>query len=650
MVFANSGQPLKNVNTVFVWAVRRTEGKMMKKGLLYGILLLFTLGFTLTASAGPVTSSTPASQQDLDRILTFEVQNGPFRYTHKLYLSIPTTLYEYYNSRSRFVSADSDYAKYATPTVFTSIAENIQKITNDTAYGQEQFANAVLTLVRQIPYNKSNIKYPIEAIVENSGDCDVLSLLAASIMQAGGLDVVLFYYKDLNPSHMNIGVYLPYKPVYRSWWTVPVGFEYKNKTYWMAEATSLAAWKVGERPDLLAGSKPYIIPLNGSQKSSPGRIVSNLDSPLPDSGISITISPDNSNFSETRRQLVISGVISPAMPDKEITMYITQSKSIQTVKTTTDDFGNYSFDLNITTTLKYNIQTSCTDIEGFAGSESDLLTVFGSYRPATTDYELAYSDGYASSADSLATFIFGNLVTRNSQEFLKGNTSGIGVQLSGEFIVLNNNQTAQQLEPIVVYRIQHVGSSRNRHPIDIVVKEEITPPVLPNGQFGFLLTQNGDNNYSASVKILEGQDAAQITTQLDEEDSSYMNASQITEQNTWYKIRAILSETATNATLYQENGTPLNNVTPKTNTTTTNQIGVVLAYNPGAVIAFKNLKVETLASDEARSPVSQPSETPVPSFGCLVEWGALVTVVLVVAACLVLVRRRRKKNHLKACS
>ena len=608
-----------------------------------GILLATIIGLMLVTSLRPVYSAAPASTESLDRIFTFDVQNGPFRYTHKLYVSIPPTLYEYYNSRSRFVSADGDYAKYTTPTLFKSIAENIQKITNKTSYSEEQFANAVLAIVRQIPYNRSNVKYPIEAIVENSGDCDVLSLLAASIMQAGGLDVVLFHYKSLNPSHMNIGVYLPYKPVYRLWWTEPVGFEYKNKTYWMAEATSLAQWKVGERPDLLADCKPFIIPLTNSLKSSPGQISSNLDSPLPPANISITLSSDNSSLTETKRQIVVSGAVSPAMLNKEVTMYVTQSKSIQAIQTTTDQFGNYSFNWNLTTTLKYNIQTSYSDVAGFAGSDSDLLTVFGSYRPPTSDYELEYSGGYTASADSLANFVFGNLLTKNSQEFLKGNVSGTGAELSGEFIVLYNNQTDQN-EPIVVYRVEHRGFSRNRLPIDVLIKEEIMPPELPNGQFGFMLTQNGDNNFTASVKILEDQDVTQLAAQLNEEDTAYMNASQITEENTWYKIRAILSEAATNATLYQENGTPLNNVTPKNDTTTANRVGVLLAYNPGAVIAFRNLRVETIDQTEPMSSDNQSNEVQTSQFKFSVELVALVAVLIIVVVTVALAFRRRGKK------
>ena len=234
---------------------------------------------------------------------------------------LPATIITMVKATSRY---DSDYSKFVTPSAFKSIAESIQNVTRNMPYSDEQFANAVLMLVRQVSYVRSNVKYPVEAIVDNSGDCDVLSLLAASIMKAGGLDVVLLYYKGLSPSHMNVGVYLPYTPVYRTWWMTPTGYEYNNKTYWMAECTPLGEWKVGDRPDLLADAEPQIISLENCEKSSPAHVSSSLDRPLIPSSISITLSSENSSVAEEERTLTISGSISPAYSGKSVVMYVSQ--------------------------------------------------------------------------------------------------------------------------------------------------------------------------------------------------------------------------------------------------------------------------------------------------------------------------------------
>src|SRR4030067_1477021 len=166
------------------------------------------LGLMWVTSLHGVLSVEPSSpvSSNFERTFTFDTQQGLFRSMHTLYVSVPASLYDYYNSKSHFVTAGGDYAKFMTSEAFKPIAEDIQNVTSNLAYSDEQFANAVLAVVRQVSYVRSMVKYPVEAIVENSGDCDVLSLLAASIMKAGGLDVVLLYYKGLNPSHVNIGV------------------------------------------------------------------------------------------------------------------------------------------------------------------------------------------------------------------------------------------------------------------------------------------------------------------------------------------------------------------------------------------------------------------------------------------------------------
>ena len=89
-------------------------------------------------------------------------------------------------------------------------------------------------ITHQIQYKESGPqKYPIETLMENEGDCDLFSFLAASIMKAGGIDVVLLLYEE--EEHMNVGVNLPQEPndarsnVYY--------FMHETKKYYAAECT-----------------------------------------------------------------------------------------------------------------------------------------------------------------------------------------------------------------------------------------------------------------------------------------------------------------------------------------------------------------------------------------------------------------------------
>ena len=617
----------------------------MKKRLLRTLLLATILGLTLVNSLHQVLSVEPSSpvSSNIERTFTFDVQQGLFRSMHTLHVSVPASLYDYYSSESHSANADDDYIKFVTSDAFKPIAEDIQNVTSNLANSDEQFANAVLAVVRQVTYVKSTVKYPVEAIVENSGDCDVLSTLAVSIMKAGGLDVVLLYYKGLNPSHVNLGVYLPNSPVYRSIWTVPTGFEYNNKTYWMAEATSRGEWRVGDKPDLLSSAKPTIIPLDIVAEPSPARVSSSLDTPLIPSTISASLSLENSSLTEKERSLTISGEISPSNSDKTVVMYINQDRyPIKTSKTVTDNDGKYLFTWNITSTGTYHIRTSLGDFSDYAGSDSEKLTVLISpYQPSIGVNNEFENDFGAFIAPALPFY------NRGPREIMKGNISGTGALLSGEFMILSNNQTTTPImRQVIMPKITYIGIPKSRRVIAIITGEKTTIEQTINNQLSFILRQNEEDNYSASVQMLKDNDASQITSQLDIENAAFVNASQfLTKQNTWYKIEATITKNATNARLYEQNGTLLKNMVSEENVTNINQLGILMSYNPNAILAFRNLKVETLDQPIPPANVTQEKANELEWLGPNIYLPILSAIALATVAAASYVRRRRKKQQ-----
>jgi hypothetical protein len=564
---------------------------------------------------------------------------------------VPPSLYDYYHSKSHRISGDSDYSKLVTPSAFKSIAENIQNVTRDMLYSDEQFANTVLMLVRQVSYVKSNVKYPAEAIVDNSGDCDVLSLLAASIMKAGGLDVVLLYYKGLNPSHMNVGVYLPYTPVYRTWWMTTTCYEYNGKKYWMAECTSRGDWKVGDQPALLAGVKPLIISLENCEKSSPAQVSSSLDSPLIPSSISINLSPENSSVGDKERTLTISGSISPAYSGESVVMYVSHDgSSYNTFRTVTDHLGNYSLTWNFTSTGTYYIRTSLDGVSNYAGSDSETLTVFiRASQPLDEIEEPEYYWGagpdYISARASAAAYkIF---INQGFKEFLKINLLGTGVFLSGEFIILRSEQiitipASEQTITIPSYE-QKIRMPRSRRTITITMPEQtITIPTdeqTTNNQLGFILRHNGGDNYSVSVRGLDDYDSSQITKPLDGNNTAFMNASMGTRENTWYNVIARMSEDKITAELYDENGTLLKNTVTRDDAIGISEFGILMAYDTDTIIAFRNLKIETL--DKPTQPVVG-NQIPANVLELLAPYIGL-TILLAVAVTTVAYVKKRKR-------
>jgi hypothetical protein len=512
-----------------------------------------------------------SSAINYDRTYTFYLQYGYPEFGQRLHISVQPSLYSYYSSKSHRIYRESDYSKFVTPDAVKPIAENIQYMTRNMLHSDEQFANAVLMLVHQIAYVKSDAKYPVEAIVDNSGDCDVLSYLAASIMKAGGLDVVLLHYNERSPSHINIGVYLTHTPIYHLWWMTPKCYEFNGKKYWVAECTSQADWKVGDQPSKFAGANASIISLENCEKSSPAHVASSLDTPLIPSSISINLSPEPSNVEERVRTLRISGSTSPAYPWRRVVMYVTQDGSSSSTFETafTDLFGNYSLAWNFTSTGTYYIRTSWSGVSNYAGSDSETLTVFvrltqPSFKFEVPNYYWGAGPDYKSSRASAAAYniLFGQSV----KEFLKIDLSGAGVSLSGEFIMLRSEQT--------------VTLSRS---------EQKT-----NDQFGFVLRHNSGNNYSVSARVLDDHYTFQIIKRLHGNNTAFMNASLGTRKNTWYKVVAGMSEEEVTVELYDKNGTLLKSIETGDDAMSINELVVLIAYEIDIVIAFRNLKVETL--------------------------------------------------------
>ena len=127
--------------------------------------------------------------------------------------------------------------KFVTPYAVKPIADALRTLYSD----DEDFANGVLMIVHQIPYEASAPqKYPVETVAANEGDCDLFSFITASVMVAGGLDVVLLYYDS--EDHMNIGVNLSHTPEDAR--SAATYFSHDGKRYYMAETTG-GAWETG---------------------------------------------------------------------------------------------------------------------------------------------------------------------------------------------------------------------------------------------------------------------------------------------------------------------------------------------------------------------------------------------------------------------
>ena len=618
----------------------------MKRRLLLALLLIF-LGFMWIAPIGMTLDSKPDLPRNYERTYTFDVEQGSYRSTYTLYTSVPPSLYDYYRGKTNSVNSDRDYSKFVTPEAVQSLADNIRNITRNKPSSDEEFANNVLALVHQIPYSVSNIKYPIETLADNSGDCDLLSFLAASIMNAGSLDVVLLVYRDLNPAHMNIGVHLPYTPVYDEPEIEVTGFEYNNKTFWVAECTPTGNWKVGDQPDCFATSKPVVIPIENDEDPSPAHVSSSLNKPLIPSAVSVNLSLENTN-GKNEGVIVISGSISPQYSGKEVLMYVSHDGgySYTILKTVTENLGNYSIPCKVPSSGTYTIRTSLIDFSGYASSDSETVTVFvGSYSTGISENvaEYQYSD------EPNGTFSFnGNagykLSSRGSKAFLKSRLTGSNVSLSGEFMILNTLQNMTNgVQTITLPEMKQTIIRYRRQPLLITIPErtiKVQESALENNQFGFIL-ENDDGNYSASVKLLEDADVSHIEKRLDGSNATFMNVSRSIERNIWYKAVAKISGDEIKTELHGENETLLKISAIKGDSIDISKFGILISCDPYTFIAFKNLKVESL--DQPPNPLVSSIHLPENGLESLAPY-IMPMVLLVIAGSAIYFLNKDKKS------
>jgi len=533
------------------------------------------------------------------------IQNGYHLTERDLYVSFPLSLIDYYEAKSHTLNDEMDFVKFVTPSAVQSIAEKLRGITQEMPYCDEEFANTVLTFVRQIPYVKSNAKYPVETLFSNKADCDGLSVLAASVMKAGGLDVVLLFYSGINPTHMNIGVCLEQMPVTRSWWASPTGFEHDNKTYWVAECTSLSDWTVGDRPELLSSIEPTVIPLTNCREDFPVQVSSSLDNPMNSSAISINLAEIYSETNDGTRIVNVSGSISPPLPNQLVVLYINQPGYAPTAYIAfTDAYGKYAEIWNATLPGTYVLKASWCGSLNYSGSDSDAITVLiGAEKPVVVAYSGESSESQISEIQFQQNFPLNiAMLNRVSKEFLKSNLTGTDIVLSGDFMVLSDGHEVDLNKTTITipshprtYRLP-----RSRQLVTIMVPERVIS--IPGAErlsshFCFILTRNIQDNYTASVRTLNGDDLSEITQNLTEKRAVVINASKVAAKQSWYKAKAIVSKDYVSVEVCHNNGTLLDKVSQTKTSKNASVLGVLMMYQTGQIVAFKNLNVETIPHD-----------------------------------------------------
>ncbi len=231
------------------------------------IRLLIIVFLTLIISAPIVLSHTVAAQTDgyYDRSFSWDYNGKHWDWN----LSIPQDLYNAYKSvpdstRTHDGPAGYDMMTTTKDTYIQNLAERLNETTTQLGYNSYGQANFVLAFVQSIPYNsdlnttgfEEYPRFPIETLVDQTGDCDCKAILYATLILSLG-DGAVF----INPTdHLAVGVLGD--GLHGTYWP------YNNQTYYYAETTGVG-FTIGQLPDEFQGKTAYVYGIDPSKQYIP---------------------------------------------------------------------------------------------------------------------------------------------------------------------------------------------------------------------------------------------------------------------------------------------------------------------------------------------------------------------------------------------
>jgi hypothetical protein len=141
--------------------------------------------------------------------------------------------------------------------VYRALKEEFRKIKNSNELSDDEYLELMTTFVQSLRYETltdNPAKFPVETVVDSSGDCDDKSLLLAGLLSREGYKVALMSFGP--EAHMAVGV-------------ASDDYLYKNTNYTYIETTNISF--VGVPTEILRGgltlkSTPIIIPIGNGTK------------------------------------------------------------------------------------------------------------------------------------------------------------------------------------------------------------------------------------------------------------------------------------------------------------------------------------------------------------------------------------------------
>lgn len=171
---------------------------------------------------------------------------------------ISEDLYKLHKRRQRIYDYGSYVADHFTQRFFADLANEIQSVASNNRYNYEEVVELAARFVQSLTYTRDSVstgysnypRYPIETLIDETGDCEDTSILLAAILHSLDYRVRLLEFE----SHLGLCVELE---------NMPVNFEINGFEYSYIETTD-AGWDVGELPPRLSGQSTTVHQINDS--------------------------------------------------------------------------------------------------------------------------------------------------------------------------------------------------------------------------------------------------------------------------------------------------------------------------------------------------------------------------------------------------
>ena len=156
-----------------------------------------------------------AGVEEITRTFRFEGKR------HRLRFQVDSAVYEGAKTADKFVKIRNDLKGYdwsddyqgalindaAQEPFYNTLLEGLRHIRDLEDLDSDRYAELISIFVQSIPYctePNQDPKFPVEAFVDNCGDCDDMGRLLAALLSREGFDVVLFIFHE--EEHMATGI------------------------------------------------------------------------------------------------------------------------------------------------------------------------------------------------------------------------------------------------------------------------------------------------------------------------------------------------------------------------------------------------------------------------------------------------------------